>query len=248
MLAAGSGQRLRPLTSEKPKAMCPVAGVPLVDLALGHLGLVGLYGPGQVAVNAHHLAGQLEEHLIDRVHLSVEAELLGTGGGVGQLREWIAGRAVLVVNADAVHDARLESLVDGWDGERIRFLTAAAAAPASLGPTMRLCGVLMPWTAVLDLEAERSSIAEQVWRPWEAAGGVELLAADVGFVDCGTPAAYLAANLWRSGGASVVGRGTVVDGEVDRCVLWSGSHVRAGERLVDAVRTASGMTVLVRRL
>ncbi|MGN6693052.1 MAG: sugar phosphate nucleotidyltransferase, partial [Aquihabitans sp.] len=37
VLAAGAGTRLRPLTIERPKALCPVADVPLVDLALDRL-------------------------------------------------------------------------------------------------------------------------------------------------------------------------------------------------------------------
>ncbi len=68
------------------------------------------------------------------------------------------------------------------------------------------------------------------------------------FVDCGTAADYLDANLHWSEGASVVGEGSVVGpgARVERSVLWPGAVVRAGEVLVDAVRAGS-MTLLVRR-
>jgi ADP-glucose pyrophosphorylase len=65
-------------------------------------------------------------------------------------------------------------------------------------------------------------------------------------VDCGTPARYLAANLAASGGEPVVGEGAVVEGTVERTVVWPGARVAAGEVLVDAVRTDTGLTVLVR--
>ena len=122
----------------------------LVDRALT-AGRRGVAAPSAVAVNAHHRAEELAAHLVGRVEVSREPVLLGTGGALGKLRRWIDGRAVLVVNADAVHEAPLARLVEGWDGERIRFLVAgppaAASAPgrpALLGPAIRLCGALMP--------------------------------------------------------------------------------------------------------
>src|SRR5688500_13503964 len=96
VLAAGAGTRLRPLTLFRPKALCPVNNVPLVDLAVGRVQAA----TPSVAVNVHHGRGQLERHLAGRVHLSVEEEEpLGTAGALGRLREWIDGRPVLVHNA-----------------------------------------------------------------------------------------------------------------------------------------------------
>lgn len=247
MLAAGSGTRLRPLTWERPKALCPVDGVPLVDLALAGLAGVGL-GPGSVAVNAHHRAEALETHVDGRAHVSVEPALLGTGGAIGHLRPWLDGRAAVVVNADAAHDVSLHHLLDGWDGDRLRFLAVAGEEPPRLDRTLRLVGVVMPWAALRTVPDEPCSVADVLWTPWEAAGRTELLTVPGRFVDCGTPASYLAANLWRSGGATVVGEGALVAGQADRCVIWPGAVVTAGERLVDTIRTTEGRTVVVRRL
>ena len=59
VLAAGAGTRLRPLTDLRPKALCPVGGRPLVDLALDRLAAeVGGLGPQWLAVNAHHHAAR----------------------------------------------------------------------------------------------------------------------------------------------------------------------------------------------
>jgi MurNAc alpha-1-phosphate uridylyltransferase len=66
------------------------------------------------------------------------------------------------------------------------------------------------------------------------------------FADCGTPAAYLAANLAWSGGRSVVGEGAEVAGTIDESVVWPGESVAPAERLHRAIRYGDGRTVLVR--
>ena len=218
----------------------------LVDRALAALAPL----TESIAVNAHHLADQLEAHLVrsygEGVQVSIEREVLGTGGALGALRSWIDGRAVLVVNADAVHEAPLAVLATGWDGERIRFLLAEPPETA-FGPGVRLCGVLMPWAAVSELSAEPLSVHERVWAPWAESGKIEVIAGYEGpWFDCGTPASYLAANLWSTGGASAIDGTADVRGDVERTVVWDGATVTAGERLVDAIRTTKGRTVLVR--
>ena len=65
-----------PLTRLRPKALCPVGAVPLVDRAIERLGEVTF----DVAVNVHYGREQLEDHLAGRVHLAVEEVLLGTTG------------------------------------------------------------------------------------------------------------------------------------------------------------------------
>src|SRR5262245_27560507 len=142
VLAAGAGTRLFPLTVERPKALCPVGGVALVDRAVAAVGEM----TGSVAVNAHHGADALAAHLAavaPAAHVSRERVLLGTGGALGALRTWIGGRPVVVVNADAVHEAPLAAALDGWDGERIRMVLAEPAGTA-FAPGVRLCAVLMP--------------------------------------------------------------------------------------------------------
>jgi N-acetyl-alpha-D-muramate 1-phosphate uridylyltransferase len=239
VLAAGIGERLRPLTLLRPKPLCPVGDVELVDHAL-----VRVAGAtADVAVNVHAGRAAMEAHLAGRVHLSVEAERpLGTAGALGLLRGWLDGRPALVVNADAWCPGSLEAFAAGWDGERIRMLLVGEDR---LQPTSRLAGVLMPWADIAPLPAEPSGLYELSWRQAAAAGRVEVVRHDGPFVDCGTPADYLAANLASSGGASVIGPGAVVEGTVERCVVWPGAHVHAGEQLVDAIR-ADGLTVLVR--
>ncbi len=241
-LAAGAGSRLRPLTFVRPKALCPVGNRPLVDLAVERV--TAAVGPKAVAVNVHAGRDLLEAHLEGRVHLSFEQPVaLGTAGAVGHLRRWLDGRPVLVVNADAWHTADLGPAVAGWDRRRVRVLVVG---PAELTAASRIIGSLLPAGDAAALEATPSGLYEVCWQPAAAAGRLEVVAIDTPFVDCGTPADYLAANLATSGGAPVVGEGATVAGSLQRSVVWPGGVVHPGEHLVDAIRVGPRMTVLVR--
>ena len=243
VLAAGAGTRLRPLTDVLPKPLCPVNNVALVDLAIGRIRPL----TPRIAVNVHHGRAQMEAHMGDRVHLSVERELLGTSGALGQLRDWIDGRATVLVNADAWHRFDLSALLEGWDGERVRLLVVEDADRGDFGP-WRQCGAsLMPWSEVRRLPAVFGGLYEATWGPRWAEGRLELVPCTGQFFDCGTPADYLAANLAASGGESVVGRGARVDGELLRSVVWPGGIVHRGERLVDCIRVGEDLTVYGRR-
>jgi NDP-sugar pyrophosphorylase family protein len=245
-LAAGAGTRLRPLTMLRPKPLCPVGDRTLLDWALDAL----TPAVGSVAVNVHHGAEQMLEHLSHRtatgappVHVSHEQDLaLGTAGAIGALRSWLDGRAVLVANADTWHRADLASFVAGWDGERVRLLTST---PLPFGPRSGVVASLLPWSIARSLTAEPSGLWEVVWAAALADGRLDAVHEPGPVVDCATVSDYLRANMTWSSGASVIGAGAVVEGSVTRSVVWPGAHVGPGEVLVDAIR-ADGRTVLVR--
>lgn len=241
VLAAGLGTRLRPLTDIRPKALCPVNNVPLVDWALERVRTVAQ----DVAVNVHAGRAQMEEHLAGAgVQVSVEADApLGTAGALGRLRDWIAGRPVLVGNADAWHCLDVRALVDGWDGDRPRLLVVHDPARGDFGPWRYVGSTLLPWRIVAGLEASPSGLHDRVWMPALANGTLELVEAEGEFFDCGTPPDYLAANLCASGGESVVGEGAVVEGELVRSVVWPGGVVGKDERLVESIRVGADLTV-----
>ncbi|MDP9023689.1 MAG: NTP transferase domain-containing protein [Actinomycetota bacterium] len=243
VLAAGAGTRLRPLTHVRPKALCPVDNVALVDRALARLRPV----VKRIAVNVCHGRDQLEAHLAARgVHVSIEApQALGTAGALGQLRDWVDGRDVLVLNVDVYHPHALDSFVAGWDRSRVRLLTVRDLPRADFDGR-RYCGAaVLPWTVVRDIPAERLGLHQAVFAPHADTGRLELVESTVAYFDCGTPGEYLAANLAASGGESVIGEGAVIEGEVVRSVVWPGARVRPGERLVDAIRATDDITVHV---
>lgn len=249
VLAAGEGRRLAPLTWLRPKALCPVNGVPLVDLALGRVAATGLL-PASTAVNLHHGAAQLDAHLPSGVHRSFEHPLaLGTAGALGALTDWLDGRDVLVTNADAWFAGPLDlpGFVEGWDRQRNRLLCVRAGAGGDFGDH-RYCGVaLLPASLVAGLGATPSGLYELLWHDAWNRGDLDLVTTDVEFVDCGTPRRYLDANLLASGGRSVVDESATVaaDAVLERTVVWDHAEVHPGEHLTDAIR-ADGWTLLVR--
>ena len=228
------------MTSLLPKALCPVNNVPLVDLALARAKRV----TDDVAVNIHHGREEMEEHLAGRAHLSIETpEALGTAGALGNLRGWIDGRDVLVVNSDAWHEDDLKGLLAGWDRSTIRLLTVHDPIRGDFGDR-RYCGAaLIPWDEVSRLEAIPSGLYETVWAPADGDGRLEKVDSEFPFFDCGIIADYHAANMAASGGANVIGPGAIVEGEIERTVLWAGVHVASGERLTDAIRPRDDITL-----
>ncbi len=246
VLAAGAGTRLRPLTRLLPKALCPVGGVALLDDAVARARAV----TSEIAVNVHHGRSQMEAHLgtlAEPVHVSVEeVEALGTAGALGRLRDWIAGRPVLVLNVDAWHRADLAGFAAGWDGEHPRLLTVPDPQRATWGDDCYAGAALLPGSEVSALPATPTGLWEVWWRRLTPGVDLELVRHEGPWFDCGTPARYLAANLEASGGRSVVSPGALVEGRVEESVVWVGARVEAGEHLYRAVRAPGPLTVLVR--
>ena len=242
ILAAGAGTRLQPLTFVRPKALCPVNNMPLVDAAID----VARRHTDLIAVNVHHGREQMIEHLSERVHLSIEEpRALGSAGALGALREWIDGRDVLIVNADRWHADDLGTLVHGWNGATARLLCVEEPDHDDF-EGLRFAGAsLLPGREARTIRPERSGLREIVWNRLRAEGRLEVLRSDVPFYDCGTPEDYHRANMAASGGHNVIGAGATVEGEIARCVLWPGVRVEPGERLSDAIRASAEITVFV---
>lgn len=105
LLAAGKGTRLRPITDDVPKAMVPVAGVPVLERNVRWLAAAGVT---DIAINLHHLPGAVQGHFGDgsrlgvRILWSYESELLGTAGALAPLRGWFGDDRFLVVYADNI--------------------------------------------------------------------------------------------------------------------------------------------------
>ena len=85
ILAAGLGTRLRPLTSDRPKALVEIGGRSLLEITLSRL---RTFGVGEVIVNVHHFADVVVDYLKAnnnfgmRIEVSREEALLDTGGGL----------------------------------------------------------------------------------------------------------------------------------------------------------------------
>ena len=186
VLAAGRGERLRPLTDRTPKPLLTVGTQTLLDAALARVAQVVPVSPETVTVNAHWLSDQIATHVDGRVHVSIEQpEALGTAGAIGPIREWLGDRDLFIANGDVwwVGDVDLRRFVDEWDRERPRLIVVADADRPDFEGKWRFAGVsLLPAATAAQLQPVPSGLYEQVWSKTP----IDLVPADIRFIDCGT--------------------------------------------------------------
>jgi NDP-sugar pyrophosphorylase family protein len=114
VLAAGLGERARPLTEKTPKPMLAVGGRPLIHYPLAMLKRAGIT---QVAINVHHLAGEIQRGLRDgkslgmEITYSPEPTLMGTGGPLNALRGYFGNEAFVLANSDSILDLDLAAMI-----------------------------------------------------------------------------------------------------------------------------------------
>ena len=107
ILAAGRGERMRPLTDRVPKPLLPVAGRPLIAHLIERLARAGFT---ELVVNVSHLAEQVERELGDgsrhgaRIAYSREAVALETAGGIAYALPLLGPGPFVVVNSDIYCD------------------------------------------------------------------------------------------------------------------------------------------------
>ena len=103
ILAAGRGERLRPLTDRIPKPLLPIAGEALIVHQIRWLRRAGIT---DIVVNLHHFGAQIEERVGRGSDLGVvvrysrEATLLDTGGGIKAALLLLGPAPFLVLNGD----------------------------------------------------------------------------------------------------------------------------------------------------
>jgi len=217
ILAAGLGTRLRPLTYAIPKALIPVLNRPLLGVLLAQLREAGAC---RVAVNTHHLAGQVEGFLHHnrapglKILIRHEPEILGTGGGLRSLGQALEEQPFLAVNADILTDLdfaeifrnhREEALATlvlhdcpryntVWLDQEGRVAGVGEPSAHSPGSALAYTGVQVVSPRMLSwLPVQGPADLVAIWRHLLAQG--EFLAAHVVsghfWQDLGTPEAYL---------------------------------------------------------
>ncbi|RLJ17901.1 mannose-1-phosphate guanylyltransferase [bacterium endosymbiont of Escarpia laminata] len=103
ILAAGRGERMRPLTDHTPKPLLPLAGKPLIEY---HIEALAEAGIRELVINHAYLGKQIEVALGDgsrwgvTIHYSAESPALETGGGIFRALPLLGEAPFLVVNGD----------------------------------------------------------------------------------------------------------------------------------------------------
>ncbi|MEO8738171.1 MAG: N-acetylmuramate alpha-1-phosphate uridylyltransferase MurU [Casimicrobiaceae bacterium] len=127
ILAAGRGERMRPLSDARPKPLLEVGGKALIVWQIERLVAAGFT---DIVINVAHLASAIETQLGDgarhgaRLRYSRETMPLEVAGGIATALPLLAGEVVLVVSADVYADYDYGQL-----RARLQAMQATAAAP-----------------------------------------------------------------------------------------------------------------------
>ena len=279
ILAGGEGTRLRPLTWRTPKSLLPIVNRPFIDHQLAWLAGYGVdevvlsIGYLSSAFDGWDFPGI-------RVRFAVEPEPLGTAGAIRFAAEagGIAER-FLVCNGDVLTDLDVTALLrlhreraaevsialtraadpsafgvvpTGDDGRVLGFVEKPAPGEAPTDWVNAGTYVLEP--SVLDaIPAGRRASIERETFPGQLNRGGRLFAltSPAYWLDIGTPAKYVQANIDLLGGRPMLGTGAVVSpgAEVKESVLGAGATVGDAARIVrsvllDGARVDAGAEVI----
>jgi len=141
ILAAGRGERMRPLTDTVPKPLLEVGGKPLI---VWHIERLAQAGFADLVINHAHLGAQIESYLGDgslygvNIRYSPEAEALETAGGIANALPLLGSEPFLVVNGDIYCDIDFAGLALG-EGDSA-FLVLVDNPPQHPGGDFALAG------------------------------------------------------------------------------------------------------------
>lgn len=220
VLAAGFGTRLRPLTDEIPKPLVPILGKPLLGLILEKL---HEQRAQKLVVNAHYHSDKIDKYIKGvgfNVHVSHEVKILGTAGALSQVRTFLEGAPVVLVNGDILGELPVELLLGVADSG---LTLAVAGGPegepgtgtvgvGQRGEVVRLRGevfgeeaygadymgvALVGDQCLATLPEEGCLIGDWALPHLRRGGEVRTVLAGSPFEDVGTPLTYLEAHLRR---------------------------------------------------
>ena len=123
ILAAGRGERMRPLTDSMPKPLIPVAGRSMLDRSMDRL---VAHGVTRIVVNVHHLAEQIAQRLDGRAEIIHEDRLLETGGSVKNALPLLGDGPFFILNGDGLWQdgpsPMLSRMEAAWNPEQMDAL------------------------------------------------------------------------------------------------------------------------------
>jgi mannose-1-phosphate guanylyltransferase len=271
LLAAGRSTRLGALGLTLPKPLVPICGYPAITYGLR---AVAQAGATRAVINVFHRGDLVRAALGDgRAHgltidYSVEADLLGTGGGIAHARGLLGPGPALVMNAKVVADLDLPALLEShaahapaatmllrddpaperWGaigvdatGRVVSILDARSPRPPEGEVVLRMfTGVHVLSPALMDrLQPIFCDVIRDAYVPALLAGET-IRAATLGgyFAEHSTPARYLAGNL-----ALLRDPGLLRDPPGPLAGVDPGARVAAGARVVGPVRIAAGAEI-----
>ena len=138
ILAAGRGERMRPLTDTTPKPLIPVAGQSMLDRSMDRL---GAHGVRTIVVNVHHLGEQIAVRLGSRARIVREDRLLETGGSVKNALPLLGDGPWFILNGDGLWrdgaHPMLSRMEAAWDPARMDALLLLHPLDKTIGREAR---------------------------------------------------------------------------------------------------------------
>jgi NDP-sugar pyrophosphorylase family protein len=219
LLAAGRGERFRPVTERIPKALLPFLNV---ALARAHLSRLASQGVREAGLNLHHLGDKIQRDLRDRavdlpkLEFFQEDPILGTAGALKNAAAWLGPEDFLVVNCDAAIEFDLTRLwqTHAASGRGATLLTVENRAPERYTPLQAEGDIItafggessrpLLYTGVCVLSPRllpgvpegEASLVGDVWVPMLARGEkIGYVLHDGPFADLGRPGDFLRASL-----------------------------------------------------
>lgn len=132
ILAAGRGERMRPLTDHTPKPLLEVGGKPLI---VWHLKRLATAGFSEIVINHAHLGQQLETRLGNgsawgvSIRYSAEGTALETAGGIAKALPLLGSEPFLVVNGDIYTDVDFARLRRSLAADKLAHLVLVDNPP-----------------------------------------------------------------------------------------------------------------------
>ncbi|MFL6041223.1 MAG: sugar phosphate nucleotidyltransferase [Gaiellales bacterium] len=281
LLVGGSGTRLRPLTDWLPKPMVPIANRPFLEHQIAHL---RRHGVTRVILSCGYMPDAIRDHFGDSLEYVVEDSPLGTGGAIENAARGLE-ETFLVGNGDVLTDLDVSALVEfhrtrqaratialhpvdnpsryglvrtAGDGSVEAFIEKPKPGEADVDTVNAGTYVMEPDVLSLIPPGVPVSVEREVF-PRLVGDGLYARSETGLWIDIGTPASYLAANLrtMPEGGLidptaeidpaatvtdSVVGPGAVVaaGAHVERSVLLPGARIGGTMQVVERVVGMNG--------
>jgi mannose-1-phosphate guanylyltransferase len=139
LLAAGYGERLRPLTNNIPKCLVEIQGRPLLDYWLETLEKGGIK---EVLINLHYLSDKVKKFIKNNNHnlnitLIQEERLLGTAGTISKNYKYFQNDPALVIHADNLSIFSMSKFIKSFNERKkniqITMMTFETTTPKSCG-------------------------------------------------------------------------------------------------------------------
>lgn len=225
ILAGGKGTRLRSVVFDRPKPLAEVLGRPYITFLLDQLVEAGCR---QVVISTGYKAHMIEEALGTeyrslRLSYAVEAEPLGTGGGIRLAMEQLESETILVLNGDSYCDADLAAYADWFfqngrvaslllaeveDSSRYGqveldeagLVTSFVEKGAGEGPGFINAGIYLLKRSVMEgISAGSAFSMERDVFPGLIGSGLFGYPVEAAFLDIGTPESYAETEVFFTG-------------------------------------------------